>query len=133
MHIASRTPEGFPSNCPTCGKPVCVDPSLATGDVPCPNCGALLWLPPPPTASDDAINRLAQLGAFVDIDESGEVLSVQFIGMAYNDAVIGLLAQLGDVPRIDIRHTAITPDGARLLRRKLRNVEIVYEVESPEP
>lgn len=43
MTISSRTPEGVPGQCPICEKLICVDPSLPTGDVPCPRCGTLLW------------------------------------------------------------------------------------------
>ena len=42
-NIASRTPEGEPNRCPICGKQVIVEPSAATRDAPCPNCGHLLW------------------------------------------------------------------------------------------
>lgn len=41
--ISSLTPEGMPSACPVCKKSVCVDPSLALGEAPCPHCGHLLW------------------------------------------------------------------------------------------
>ena len=43
MVISSRKPEGLPGRCPVCGKAVHVEPSLPFGDVPCPNCGHLLW------------------------------------------------------------------------------------------
>lgn len=41
--ISSRTPEGSPNHCPTCGATICIEPSQPEGDAPCPNCGALLW------------------------------------------------------------------------------------------
>jgi mannitol/fructose-specific phosphotransferase system IIA component (Ntr-type) len=31
-----------------CGKPVVIEPSLPTGDAPCPHCGCLLWFPKVP-------------------------------------------------------------------------------------
>jgi acyl carrier protein len=43
MTISSRTPEGVPGQCPICEKLICVEPSLTTGDAPCPRCGTLLW------------------------------------------------------------------------------------------
>lgn len=42
-NISSRTPEGQPNTCPVCGKQVEIEPSLPTGDAPCPHCGCLLW------------------------------------------------------------------------------------------
>ena len=47
MQPSSRAPEGIPNYCPTCGKPVRVEPSRPPGDAPCPNCGHLLWFPRP--------------------------------------------------------------------------------------
>jgi hypothetical protein len=41
--IASRTPEGEPNACPICGASVVIEPSLPSGDAPCPCCGVLLW------------------------------------------------------------------------------------------
>lgn len=43
MNISSRTPEGFPSNCPLCGAATNLEFSDPAGDAPCPNCGHLLW------------------------------------------------------------------------------------------
>jgi acyl carrier protein len=43
MHIASRTPEGFPVHCPVCGKIAALEPSYPGGDTICPSCGQLLW------------------------------------------------------------------------------------------
>jgi uncharacterized paraquat-inducible protein A len=44
MTISTRTPEGWPSRCPVCGKKVCVEPSRSMHDATCPHCGVLLWL-----------------------------------------------------------------------------------------
>jgi acyl carrier protein len=41
--ISSRTPEGSPNLCPVCGAIVRIEPTLQTGDAPCPHCGTLLW------------------------------------------------------------------------------------------
>jgi acyl carrier protein len=43
MVISSRTPEGLPHRCPTCGEIVSVEPSFPGGDSTCPACGQLLW------------------------------------------------------------------------------------------
>jgi acyl carrier protein len=43
MRISSRTPEGFPFNCPICGKIAALEPSYPGGDAICPSCGQLLW------------------------------------------------------------------------------------------
>ncbi|MFN0198778.1 MAG: phosphopantetheine-binding protein [Planctomycetaceae bacterium] len=43
MTISSRTPEGLPHRCPVCGEMVTIEPSIDTGDAPCPKCGQLLW------------------------------------------------------------------------------------------
>src|SRR5262245_13504020 len=43
MRISSRTPEGSPNRCPVCGGEMRIDPSLYSGDAPCPRCGTLLW------------------------------------------------------------------------------------------
>jgi acyl carrier protein len=43
MTISSRTPEGEPHRCPVCDASVRIEPSLPSGDAPCPNCGILLW------------------------------------------------------------------------------------------
>jgi acyl carrier protein len=44
--ISSRTPEGVPNRCPICDATVCIEPSQAPGDGPCPSCGHLLWFSP---------------------------------------------------------------------------------------
>ncbi|WP_147274415.1 phosphopantetheine-binding protein [Bremerella cremea] len=43
MTISSRTPEGQPGCCPVCQARVVIEPSVLTGDAPCPACGHLLW------------------------------------------------------------------------------------------
>ncbi len=43
MNVSSRTPEGFPSECPLCGASTNLEFSEPSGDAPCPNCGSLVW------------------------------------------------------------------------------------------
>ena len=43
MVVSSRTPEGLPNRCPICGGDFDLEPSLPSGDAPCPQCGHLLW------------------------------------------------------------------------------------------
>lgn len=45
MKPSSRTPEGRPNRCPTCGHKSRIEGSWPTEDAPCPCCGHLLWLP----------------------------------------------------------------------------------------
>jgi hypothetical protein len=45
MDTPSRTPEGQPSRCHVCGKPLRIDPSNHPfSDATCPRCGALVLL-----------------------------------------------------------------------------------------
>jgi hypothetical protein len=41
--IASRIPDGTRGTCSVCGAMVIIDPSVGTGDAPCPVCEVLLW------------------------------------------------------------------------------------------
>ena len=43
MTISSGTPEGTPNHCPVCNSDIRIEPSLSSGDAPCPKCGTLLW------------------------------------------------------------------------------------------
>ncbi len=43
MSTSSRTPEGTPNHCPVCNSDIRIEPSVPSGDAPCPNCGTLLW------------------------------------------------------------------------------------------
>lgn len=61
MDIPTRTPEGWPGRCPTCGAEVCIDPSWPTRDAICPRCGTLVWLRPP-AATVSWPGRVAGLG-----------------------------------------------------------------------
>lgn len=47
MNISSRTPDGWPCVCPTCGRAVVVAPSrFPLLDAPCPHCGVLILFSP---------------------------------------------------------------------------------------
>ncbi len=38
-----RTPEGVPSECPLCGKVICLEPTSSLGNAACPYCRGSLW------------------------------------------------------------------------------------------
>jgi acyl carrier protein len=72
MSISSRTPDGEPNRCPICGARVIIQPSLGSGDAPCPRCGHLLWwlqqrfpgaMPAENLTADMLLADLAGLGA----------------------------------------------------------------------
>jgi len=44
MNASTRTPEGWPGKCPTCGHELWIEPSLPSRDATCPRCGSLVWL-----------------------------------------------------------------------------------------
>ena len=43
IDAATRTPEGWPHQCPICGKTALLEPCYPGGDTVCPSCGHLLW------------------------------------------------------------------------------------------
>jgi acyl carrier protein len=43
MAIFSQRPERAPGHCPICDALVSVEPSHRYGEVPCPQCGSMLW------------------------------------------------------------------------------------------
>ena len=43
MSISSRTPEGYPGECPLCGAKSSLEFSNPGEDAPCPICGCLIW------------------------------------------------------------------------------------------
>ena len=47
MLPSSRTPEGDRIRCHLCGEISFMEPSRPPGDVPCPSCGALVWVGSP--------------------------------------------------------------------------------------
>ena len=55
MSISSRTPEGFPAQCPVCGAQTNLEFSVSCDDAPCPECGQLLW------KSTVILDRLSQI------------------------------------------------------------------------
>lgn len=86
-----------------------VDPSRPPGDGPCPKCGSLIWFD---KMTDDVAERLAKLGAFVEADDSGQVVSIRFAGDVYDDSKFEELSQIVGLHSIDIRETKITERGA---------------------
>ncbi|MBO0698247.1 MAG: hypothetical protein J2P46_07630 [Zavarzinella sp.] len=67
MNISSRTPEGWPGRCPTCGRALKVEPSPATRDATCPYCGSLVWLSRPGRANRPAARTLRLLIVLVAV------------------------------------------------------------------
>jgi len=126
MLPASNTTEGWPSDCPICGKKVWSTPSQPTGDATCPDCGNLLWFEASAFGVDDPMKRLAELGAEVEVDAEGQVQAIRFSGKVYDDSTIGRLGELVGIPRIDIRDTAISYAGAIRLRRLLPGAIVEY-------
>jgi hypothetical protein len=47
MIISSRTPEGWPAQCPMCDQSLRLEPSLPSCDATCLHCGCLVWLARP--------------------------------------------------------------------------------------
>lgn len=45
MNASSPIPKGLPRCCPQCHKEMLIDRAAPPGDMPCPNCGHLLWFP----------------------------------------------------------------------------------------
>ena len=43
MAIFSQRPERAPGHCPICDALVSVEPSQRYGEMPCPQCGSMLW------------------------------------------------------------------------------------------
>jgi hypothetical protein len=126
MNISSDTTDGLPSKCHVCGKTVWTTPLTPFDDGMCPHCGTLLWFGEASKHVGDPIQRLAQLGADVQVDAEGEVQLIRFSGRSYDDSVIHQLAELHEIPVMDIRDTAITASGATRLKRLLPHVSIVY-------
>jgi len=68
---STRTPEGDPINCPICGFPSNVEPSIPPGDCVCPRCGALLWVPAKESKTKSAIRSFVrELQSLVASDDS---------------------------------------------------------------
>ena len=65
MTISSQTPEGMPNHCPVCGSDIRIEPSLSSGDAPCPKCGTLLWFLRSPDGT-----RLHKSESIIPIEES---------------------------------------------------------------
>ena len=112
--------------CRICGEVVWVSAIKPAAARECPSCGSPLRLRDAPKHMPNPLRRLSELGADVELDEHGEVQSIQLTGVTYNDPVIEQLAQLGEVSLIDIRDTAISEAGAARLARLLPNTTILY-------
>ncbi len=67
MTIASRTPEGYPSHCPMCGRETALEFSSVTDDATCPHCGCLLW-----KANDILLKLQAYVKERTDIAVTGQ-------------------------------------------------------------
>ncbi len=65
MLPSSRTPEGEPVRCSTCGTTSRVDISRPPGDSVCPSCGAIVWAQGVPSGS--ANTKDAILGFIADL------------------------------------------------------------------
>ena len=73
MSPASRTPEGTPIDCPICGRPAVVTPSIPPGDCVCPHCGTLLWVPTGTSYVKTAVRSfLGELETLIQSDDSLE-------------------------------------------------------------
>ncbi|MEX1231862.1 MAG: phosphopantetheine-binding protein [Planctomycetaceae bacterium] len=108
MTISSRTPEGHSSRCPICGGTSKIEPSLDTGDAPCPQCGHLLW------CLRERFPELAELEDLLHVAEldSLDVVEVRmYVEEEYDfnipDEDYGEIKTIGDVIRY-VRSTRIT-------------------------
>ena len=126
MNVSSDTTDGLSAKCHVCDKMVWTTPLTPFDDGTCPHCGTLLWFGEASKYVGDPIQRLAQLGADVEVDAEGEVQLIRFSGFSYDDSVIHQLAELHEVPVIDICETAITSSGAKRLKRLLPQVSILH-------
>jgi mannitol/fructose-specific phosphotransferase system IIA component (Ntr-type) len=45
MDTSLPTPKSHFRRCPKCEKELLIEPTAPPGDIPCPNCGHVLWLP----------------------------------------------------------------------------------------
>ena len=114
MNISSRTPEGFPSECPLCGATTNLEFSEPSGDAVCPNCGVLVWFSSKTLSAiqrqfadllDVAVDRitadttLADLGAdSLDMVELVMELEKDF-GVSIPDDVAQQIRTVGDAIR----------------------------------
>jgi hypothetical protein len=105
--ISSRTPGGPPARCPVCGALCRSDPSQPSEDVPCPECGSLLWLAPEAQQS-----------------EAAYVHSYRFpLGDPFHSWVGGVSGRLGcPTPQVrEFLERIETRDQARLLKKLSRD------------
>lgn len=88
MNISTDTTDGLPAKCHVCGKMVWTTPLTPLDDGTCPHCGTLLWFGEASIDVGVPIQRLAQLGADVEVDAEGEVQLIRFSGASYDDSII---------------------------------------------
>lgn len=85
MNISSRTPEGTPNECPVCQKNLCIEPSSAFGDAPCPHCGTLLWFVKSPSGirvfdqKDIPLRKQALIGVLASLWSRDSLDRVEFL------------------------------------------------------
>jgi len=112
--ISSRTPEGEPAECPVCKALVTVEPFKPLGDVPCPNCGTLLWL----CASSDA----------TEYYETSAVAPIR-------DRILGMISAKLGIPRemIDFSKSAVQLGADSLdIIELIMELEEEFEIEIPD-
>ncbi len=124
MSIGGRTPEGWPSNCLTCGKEFTNFDPPPLGDVICPDCASKITPGGPEHAHEGAIRRLESLGAFAETDAEEQVRKIKFVGKIYDDSTVEILAGIEGLEMMDIMATAITRAGAARLRQLLPDTVI---------
>lgn len=132
MSPSLRTPEGKPQRCHVCGNEVYVEASQPAGDSVCPHCGSLLWV----ESLTDAVEieqvsatgverRLAEKGAFITVDATGEVRTLRLVGDHYSDWHVYEIARITGLELLDVRETRITARGAARLRKLMPETTIL--------
>jgi len=127
MEISSRTTEGLPNQCPTCGKQVWIVPSVPPGDATCPHCGSTVWFSNAPGTVPDVLRQLQERGAIVETDDEDQIHSIRLVGRIYTDAAVELLGKLTGVRTLDVSRTGITPAGIARLQSLLPDTKIAAE------
>jgi hypothetical protein len=75
---------------------------------------------------DPIIRKLRQLGAHVQLDETGNIRHIRFAGRSISDRHVEQLGACRDVATIDVRDTSITVEGARRLQELLPTTVVQY-------
>ena len=94
MNASTRTPEGWPGRCPTCGHEFRLEPTLPSFDATCPSCGSLVWLSRPTRAKSKAYSfrRWLVLAAVIG---AGFAVWLSAKELHLSDQELGLLLVLG--------------------------------------